>query len=345
MNVYRNIDRQKLQFDFLVFRSPREYYEDEIERMGGRVFHVPIMEGSNLLHRKRMLKKFFAEHSEYVAVHGHMAALGADYLRAARDFGIQTRISHSHIADFEKTPRNYIKQAFQRNFGAYATERLACSEAAGEFMYPGSDFEVVNNGIDIGKFAFDEGRRRAFREKLGVAEDTLLLGHVGRFEYMKNHEFLIDAFAETAKRNSTAVLLLAGDGALRDETEQKVNRLGLRDRVVFLGVIEDMPSFYDGIDCFVMPSRSEGLPFSAVEAQCSGLPCVLSTGITRETALTDLVVFLDLSSGAEVWAKALNSVDRNAQRKTSAQKAKEAGFDIEDVVEKLVSIYLKDIND
>lgn len=343
MNVYRNIDRTQMQFDFLVFHDEREYYEDEIEGLGGRVYHVPIMEGANLMRRKRMLDAFFDEHHEYAAVHCHMAALGRDVLRSAAEHGIERRFSHSHIADFERTPRNIVKQAFQRGFGECATKRLACSRTAGEFMYPGKDFDVVNNGIDVVKFAFDAARRDAFRASHGFSESDRLVGHVGRFELMKNHGFLIDTFAVLARSDEHAHLLLAGDGSLRQDVEKKANDLGLAGRVRFLGLLDDMPSFYDGIDCFVMPSLFEGLPFSAIEAQCSGLPCMLSDRITDEVAITDLVEYLPLEAGAEVWADGIeHALGRKGRvREGYAGAVADEGFDIKAVAADLTELYVR----
>ena len=342
MNVYRNIDREQVQFDFLVFHDPREYYEDEIEGLGGRIYHVPVMDGLNLMRRRRMLDAFFDEHHDYAAVHCHMAALGRDVLRSAAEHGIERRFSHSHIADFERTPRNIVKQAFQKGFGDYATRRLACSKTAGEFMYPGKDFEVVNNGIDVGKFAFDATRRSAFRVRHGFSGEDRLVGHVGRFELMKNHDFLIDAFAALARVDECAYLVLAGDGSLRGDIEKKVKSMGLSGRVRFLGLLDDMPSFYDGVDCFVMPSLFEGLPFSAVEAQCSGLPCVLSDRITQEVAITDLVEYLSLEAGAEAWAEGLESAFGRVPEERSgfAELAIDKGYDIKGTVDQLTALYI-----
>lgn len=341
MNVYRNIDRTQVQFDFLVFHASREYYEDEIESLGGHVHHVPIMEGANLLRRKRMLDAFFDEHHDYAAVHCHMAALGRDVLRSAARHGIGRLFSHSHIADFERTPRNIVKQAFQKGFGEYATKRLACSRTAGEFMYPGKDFEVVNNGIDVARFAFDAARRGAFRGSYGFSEEDMLVGHVGRFELVKNHGFLIDAFAVLARIEVHAHLVLAGDGSLREDVENRARDLGLSERVHFLGLLDDMPSFYDGIDCFAMPSLSEGLPFSAVEAQCSGLSCVLSDRITNEVAITDLVEYLPLEAGAEAWADCIERALGCASfaREGYAEVVAAAGFDVKAVADYLECFY------
>lgn len=343
MNVYRSIDRSRLQFDFLVFHTAREFYEDEIERLGGRVYHVPIMEGINLLRRKSMIDGFFDAHHDYVAVHGHMAALGNDYLRSAEEHGIERRISHSHIADFERTPRNIVKQAFQRGFGRHATVRLACSKAAGEFMYSGQSFEVVNNGINVARFAFDASRRLRFRDDLGLSSSAKLVGHVGRFELMKNHDFLVNAFAVIAHRCEDMFLVLAGDGSLRADIEKRVRKLGLTGRVLFLGVINDMPGFYDAMDCFVMPSRFEGLPFSAVEAQCSGLPCILSDRITDEVAITDLVDYLPLESGPNAWADAIMHALEcvGIKREMYPKAVEDAGFSLNNTVTKLMDLYLR----
>lgn len=342
MNVYRNICRTQVQFDFLVFHTPREYYEDEVESLGGHVYHVPIMEGANLLRRKRMLDAFFDEHHDYAAVHCHMAALGRDVLRSAGEHGVGRLFSHSHIADFERTPRNIVKQAFQKGFGEYATKRLACSRTAGEFMYPGKDFEVVNNGIDVARFAFDAARRDAFRGLYGFSEEDILVGHVGRFELMKNHAFLIDAFAALARIDEHAFLVLAGDGSLRENVERRAGDLGLSERVCFLGLLDDMPSFYDGVDCFAMPSLFEGLPFSAVEAQCSGLPCVLSDRITDEVAITDLVEYLPLEAGAEAWADCIERAlgYSSGMRKGYAGVVADEGFDIHGTVAQLAALYM-----
>ena len=342
MNVYRNIDRKQVQFDFLVFHEGREYYEDEIERLGGHVYHVPVMDGVNFLKRKKMIDAFFDGHHDYVAVHGHMAALGEVYLRSAAEHGIERRFSHSHIADFERTPRNMVKHVFQMGFGKYATRRLACSKVAGEYMYSGKHFDVVNNCIDVGRFAFNRARRDVFREGLGLPADAKLVGHVGRFELMKNHAFLIDLFAELARMDEAACLVLAGDGSLRSEIEKKVHDASLDNRVRFLGLIDDMPSFYDGVDLFTMPSLFEGLPFSAVEAQCSGLSCVLSDRITQEVALTDLVEYLPLEAEAKAWAEAIESaLGRPVEERWAfAALVADEGYDIKHTVAQLVDLYI-----
>lgn len=340
MNVYRNINRERVQFDFLTFRSPREFYEDEIERLGGRIYHVPIMEGMNFLRRRSMLDSFFAEHSSYCAIHGHMAALGGDYLAAAERAGIQRRFSHSHIADFERNPRGYLKHAFERGFGDHATHRLACSTSAGKYMYGDAPFVVVNNGIDIERFSFSPSSRASFRASIGASEREPLIGHVGRFELMKNHDFLIEIFASMVRNGLPGRLVLAGDGSLRRKMEEKVSLLGIDDRVVFLGVIEDMPSFYSGIDVFVMPSLFEGLPFSVIEAQCSGLPCVLSDTISSECKVAKDVQFLPLSAGDDAWGASVKRFLQVAKdNRDGSSFVRAAGYDIADVARVLEGLY------
>lgn len=341
MNIYRHIDRSQVQFDFLVFHSAKEFYEDEIESLGGNVYHVPVMEKANLLRQNRLLNEFFDEHKEYAVVHGHMAALGKSYFKAAKDHGVPCLFSHSHIADFENTPRGLVKHCFQRGFGEYATERFACSEAAGKYMYPGKTFQILKNGIDTELFSFKESRRKAFRKRLGVGESDLLIGHVGRFEYMKNHEFLIELFSKVYIGDRNAKLVLAGEGSLFNRIKTQVKKYGIANRVLFLGVVEDMPSFYDAIDVFVMPSRFEGFPFAVVEAQCSGVPCVLSSDITVECAITDLPVFIALDEGVAAWKGAINdALERNGERTAYSQTVKTAGYDILDATHRLMNLYL-----
>lgn len=342
MNVYRNIDRKEYQFDFLVFHSSREYYEDEIESMGGRIFHVPIMDGCNFLFRRPMLDKFFSDHSCYDAVHCHMAALGGECLASAERHGIKIRLSHSHIADYERNSRGRLKRLFEKGFGSHATTRLACSMAAGQYMYGGSPFLVVKNGIDTDRFVFNKKKRSMFRASLGVAEDECLVGHVGRFELMKNHAFLIEIFASMIRSGFHGRLVLAGDGSLREGIEERAHTLGIDSSVVFLGVIDDMPSFYSGVDIFVMPSLFEGLPYSAIEAQCSGLPCVLSDSISSECKVSDAVTFLPLDAGAERWAEsiALKTLDSKLDARDNAVASIiETGYDIKEVASLLESQY------
>lgn len=340
MNVYRNIDRERFQFDFLVFRSPREYYEDEIESLGGHVYRVPIMEGANVLRRRSMLDSFFAEHYDYDAVHCHMEALGNDCLASAEKHGIECRLSHSHIADFDHNPRGLIKRILGRRFGDHATDRFACSEWAGRYMYGEKSFAVIKNGIDTVRFAYDLTKRISFRSRIGATEQECLLGHVGRFELVKNHEFLIDTFAALVGCGFKGRLVLAGDGSLRESMENHAKDVGVGNRVVFLGAFDDMSSFYSGIDLFVMPSLSEGLPFSAIEAQCAGVPCVLSNAISEECRVAGNVGFLSLGLGAEAWAKTLASMLSGTDARSDGSAAvRTAGYDIKDVAAQLEAYY------
>ena len=342
MNVYRNIDRERFDFDFLVFHSEREFYEDEIEALGGHVYHVPIMEGANIFRRRSMLDDFFANHATYEAVHCHMAALGGDCLAAAGRAGVQIRLAHSHVANYEHNPRGYLKRLFEKGFGNHATTLLACSEWAGRYMFGNAPFTVVNNGIDIGKFAFAPANRKAFRDSIGASESELLIGHAGRFQLMKNQAFLLEVFSEMVRSGFLGRLIFAGDGLLRKEVEGRVRELGLTNRVIFLGAIEDMPSFYSGIDLFVMPSLSEGLPFSAIEAQCSGLPCVLSDAISPECKISDGVLFLSVDAGLKQWAELTTAAVSESSidtRDKGFTVVREAGYGITDVVNSLQKIY------
>lgn len=337
MNVYRNIDHNRFQFDFLVFHSEREYYEEEITRFGGNVYHVPVMEGMNFLNRKKMIDDFFKSHHNYDAVHCHMEALGNECLSAAEKFGIPCRISHSHIASFEHNLRGCAKRLFGLNFGKHATLRLACSTLAGQYMYGKKSFVVLKNGIDANRFCFDEEKRALFRKENHLSEEEYVIGHVGRFELMKNHRFLIDVFSKMLSQGFSGKLVLAGDGSLRSEVERQVHSLGIDQSVVFLGVIDNMDSFYSGIDIFVMPSLFEGLPFSAIEAQCAGLPCVLANTISEECKLSSHVQYLPLDAGGQTWATEIMKIRKN--RYDGISLIRSSGYDIHDVVSVLEMYY------
>jgi glycosyltransferase involved in cell wall biosynthesis len=287
-----------------------------------------------------MIDAFFAEHNDYVAVHGHMAALGRDYLAAAERVGIPNRFSHSHIADFERNPRGYLKRIFEKGFGIHSTKRFACSRWAGKYMYGNKPFIVINNGIDTAYFAYDSIGRAKFRTSLSITDDEPLVGNVGRLELMKNQEFLIDVFAAMVHKGFPGKLVLAGDGSLRTKIENRVRLKGVSNRVILLGVYEDMPSFYAGIDLFIMTSIFEGLPFSAIEAQCSGLPCVLSDSISTECKVTNNVNFESLDSDANLWADlVITMLEASTPREDASLAVSNAGYDIKDTVRLLQEYY------
>lgn len=304
MNYYRNIDREKIQFDFLVHRQERSDYDDEIESLGGRIFRAPRLYPQNYPAYFAYMKKFFREHPEYKIVHSHIDAMSYLPLLAAKKANVPVRIAHSHSASADFDAKYPMKQLFRLGLGTVATHYLACGQAAGTFLFRGKDFQIISNAVDADAFQYIEAVRCAKRQEMGLA-DELVLGHVGRFTSVKNHEYLLDVFSQVLRMKPDSVLLLVGTGELEQKIRNMVERRGLSDHVRFLGNRSDVNDLYQSMDVFVMPSLYEGLPLVGVEAQFAGLPCVFSDSISREVQFTKKCCFLGLDQGTEVWAKSV----------------------------------------
>ena len=334
MNYYRNIDRTKVQFDFFALEGSSIPQREEIERLGGRVYIVP--QYTHLVQYEREIQRIFRE-NDYKIVHSHMNTLGVFSLYGAKKAGIPNRVLHNHsTAGKGETKKNIIKYILRPFAQIFPTELCACSRFAGEWIYgKNSDFRVFNNAIDLDKFLYDPQKRAAICKELGI-ENRKVIGHIGRFCYQKNHDLLIDIFAEVSKKEENALLLLIGEGELEQTIRTKVHTLGLDDQVLFLGKRADAYRYYQAMDLFLLPSRYEGLPVVGVEAQASGLPCVFSSAVTPEAKLLTTTVFVDGDVQQYVHAvlKGLN-----AERKDTSEEMRQAGFDISVEAGKLTEFY------
>lgn len=338
MNVFRNIDREKVQFDFLVHRSFRASYDDEIETLGGRIYRLPKLNPFSLRYRQA-LDRFFREHPEYRIVHCHQDCLSAIPLAAAQRAGIPVRIAHSHTSSQDNNLKYLVKRFYMTKIPTVSTHFFACSKKAGKWMFPGQQVTVINNGIETERFAFSSETRREVRKALGIC-DELVLGHVGSFVPTKNHSFLLDVFKKVQEKRPDAKLVFVGNGPREMEVRQKTYALGLKDSVHFLGLRTDVNRLYQAMDVFVMPSVYEGLGIAAVEAQASGLRCVLSDTIPSECQLTGNVKFMSLSNDPEAWAEeVLRKSDRS--RMGCADIVLEAGYDIKNTAIWLQNFYLE----
>jgi len=301
MNYYRRMDRERVQFDFLTHRQFRADYDAEIEALGGKIYHLPRLVPWSVSYR-RALDDFFRTHPEYRIVHVHQDCLSGVILKAAKKYGVPVRLAHSHNSSQDLNLRYLIKMFYMRQIPRYATQLFACGKKAGDWMFRGAPYRVLNNAIDANNYAFDLGQRRQIRESLGIPEGTFVVGHVGRFHPQKNHTFLLDVFRELQKKTN-AVLLLVGNGDLRSDMEKKAAELHIADRVIFTGVRNDVPYLMQAMDCFVFPSLYEGLPVTMIEAQASGLPCVVSNAVPMECDVTGLVTYVSLKEETSVWAE------------------------------------------
>lgn len=307
MNYYRQMDRHKIQFDFMVHRDTPGCYDEEIIQLGGRIFYMPPIKPGNYRKYFRLLDQFFKTNSEYKVVHSHINENSSFVLRAAKRAGIPGRIAHSHLSDLGLDIKLPFRLYAKHKMKGIPSDFFACSRNAGKWLFGGgiaepNEITVLNNAVNVQKFAFTQINRQVTRQSLGLSSE-LVIGHIGRFEKQKNHKYLIDIFYELQKKQPNSVLLLVGEGYMKRSIEKKVKRLGLVDKVRFLGVREDIPHLMHAMDLFLFPSLFEGLPVVLVEAQTAGLPCLVSNSITKESDITGAVAFMSLEENPEKWGE------------------------------------------
>lgn len=349
MNVYRNIDREKVQFDFLCHYGREASFNDEIRAMGGRIYEMPAIRDETHVYYWKVfeyvfaLKKFFKEHKEYKVIHGQMTNTAAIYMPIAKKYGVTTRIAHSHNSHGKVGLLGLVTDILKRPVFKYATDLFACSDTAARYFYPKSYIDagrvkIVPNAVDAEKFRFKPEIRKKMREQFGV-RDKLVIGCVGRFRTEKNQVFLLEVLREALKINKDAVLLFAGDGPLEDNVKAKAQELGLESKTLFLGMRDDVNLVMQAMDVLAMPSLFEGLPVTGIEAQASGLHIVASTGVTEEMNAIGMVEFMSLDESARAWAEKLLSAG-NSKRQDTFEMMKKAGYDIETLAPWLQNFYI-----
>jgi glycosyltransferase involved in cell wall biosynthesis len=333
MNVYRNIDRTQVQFDFLLHKEQGNTYAQEIENMGGHMFFVPAR-NQGLFKNRKALDAFFKSHPEYRVVHQHESSLSyIEPLIAASNNGVPVRVIHSHST---RMGNNMIHKLLHYiNAGRIdkiATHYVACGDLAGKWFYGHSrvkdNFKVVINGIKLKDFEFNAEVRKEMRESLDLGDSTVFC-HIGRFDWVKNHTFLIDIFNEIVKILPNSKLVLVGNGVLMDEVKEKVNRLNLADKVIFLGLRSDINRIVQAVDSILLPSIYEGFPVTAIEAQAAGLPFVMSDTVSKEALIKNNSLALSLNVSPHDWAmKCCNNIERIPNNSIMFDK----GFDINKTV-------------
>ena len=337
MNYYRNIDRSKVQFDFLTHVDIHQDFEEEIAALGGKLYRLPRLNPLSISYRK-VLNAFFREHPEYRIVHSHLNCMSAVPLKAAKQCGVPVRIAHSHTSSVVRNLKMVLKYLYRPLIPHYATALFACGKKSGDWMFRGAPYTVVQNAIDARKYRFDRDVSLRMRRELGLG-DHFVVGHVGQFRVEKNHLFLIDVFAEVLKHHPNSRLVLVGKGPLMEPAMQRADALGIREKILFLGARADIPELMQTMDVFVLPSLYEGLPVTMVEAQAAGIPCVISDGVPLECVLTDAVEQLTLSTPPLHWAKTILR-NRELQRADRLDTIITAGFDIRTNVAWLENYYL-----
>lgn len=346
MNVYRHIDRSKVQFDFMVHRPYEAFHDKEILELGGKIYRTP--EFNPAPHKYKAFKEgvmqVYREHPEYKVLHAH-ADLKGWPLKFAAECGVPTRIAHSHSS---KTTLN-LKYFFFRYehlwIKKYCTDMFMCSTPAGNWTYgkkavAENRVKFIKNGVETSRFQFDESARADVRAELGLG-DKIVFGHIGRLSQAKNHKFLLDVFNEIHKKNKNTVLLVVGDGELAESCKAYASQLEHGDSVKFLGVRRDVPRILQAMDLFIFPSLWEGLPLTVVEAQTSGLPVLMSDVITPEVIITKGLKTCPLKDGAEKWADTALDMVANHKRHDCRQEVIDAGFDIQSTADYLQEFYIQ----
>ena len=343
INYYRNIDKNKVQLDFICDEDSTNIPYEEIEKMGGKVIIIPSYSKPFKYHKE--LKKVLKE-GNYKIIHSNINTLSVFSLFAAKCAGVPVRIAHSHSTTNKKEKKkNLMKQVLRPFSKVFATDYMCCSELAGRWLFGNKEYDkgnvyLLNNAIDLDKFKYNESLRKTKRKELGIKDDTLVIGHIGRFVAQKNHDFLIDIFNEIHKKNNNSILLLAGQGPLMEDIKNKVKELNLEDSVKFLGQRNDANELYQAFDVFLLPSLYEGLPVVGVEAQAAGLLCYLSDDMTKETKVLDITKFMSLNNTPEEWADNILDDVKKYKRIDTSKEMTAKNFNIKEEAKKLEEYYL-----
>lgn len=332
MNYYRHIDKSKIQFDFICDDDSTNIPYEEIEKLGGKVILIPPYQKLFKYHKelKRVLKE-----GNYKIVHSHINTLSVFSLFAAKCAKVPVRIAHSHSTTNKKEKKkNLMKQVLKPFSKLFATDYMCCSELAGRWLFGDKLYDegkiyLLNNAIDLQKFEYNEKIREEVRKELNIDEETFVIGHIGRFVEQKNHSFLIDIFDELQKQRPNSILMLVGQGPLQDAIKAKVEQLGLKNKVLFLGQRNDATRLYQAMDVFVLPSLYEGLPVVGVEAQAAGLLCIFSDDMTKETKVLDSTKFISLAERRKEWSNIIQEQFMTYQRKNTAEELIKNRFSIE----------------
>ncbi len=339
MNYYRHIDRSKVQFDFLVDADSTRVPEEEIKALGGRVFRIPPYQHP-LRYRKELVRLFHEEH--WPIVHSHINTLSVFPLSAAKKAGVPVRIAHSHSTMGKgELAKNLMKLALRPLSNLYPTERFACSEYAGKWLFGrNADFTVIPNAIELEKFRFDPIIRQETRRELDIADDMFLVGHVGRFMPQKNQAFLVDVLAELLPQKPDTMLAFVGDGPDRPDVQQHAQALGISDHILFLGQRTDVNHLYQAFDAFCLPSRYEGLGMVAIEAQVAGCPCVLSDQVPHEADISGKTSFISLENKSSWISTVLNISSQTANRQIETSNTCAEKYDISASANRLTFLYV-----
>jgi glycosyltransferase involved in cell wall biosynthesis len=351
MNLYRKIDKSKFQFDFLVTRDEAGVFDEEIKKLGGKIHRIPSVRKEGLFEFIKNIDKFFINHKEYKIVHCHMNTWSGLFLNIAKRHNVPIRIAQSHSAQqgvknsslkgiiensFKKIMRSFIKEG--------ANHFWAVGEEAGAWLYgekiAQTKMKIFPNAKDLEIYKYDPNVREELRKELGIPTDTFLIGHVGSFSPVKNHIFLLKVINYLRGTGKAYKLCLVGDGPLKSEIEKSVSNMQLKDKVIFLGLRNDVNKLMSVFDVLMLPSVFEGMPNVVIEAQAASLPCIVSNTITREVDMgMELVDFISLDKSLKNWSESLDSIHIHNHRSINTDKIHKNGYDINTQIKWLEHFY------
>ena len=345
MNVYRSADRTKYKFVFLCDTNRKGDYDDEIIELGGEIYHLTERINNHGIKRYReeisLLKNWLLNNKDKydcVHLHTHHALDVWAHLEACRQAKVKNVFIHSHNTSGKNVHLHKIARAINNTF--YSFNKLACSEAAGDWLFgkrERKNVTVIYNGIDVNEFKYSESNREKIRNEFNLGYKTVL-GHVGRFSEQKNHTFLLDVFSKYHKTNPDSVLMLVGKGELENEIKEKIKTLGIGDSVIFTGIREDVGALLSAFDVFVFPSLYEGLGVVLIEAQFNGLPIITNSNISKESIISDNAFLLPIDS-IDPWVSCIEKHSGNRTNNIDYNK-----FDVSRTSKQILDIYDRIVN-
>ena len=334
MQYIRNLDTEEYSFAIFTDEIDPQFFPD-LEKYKVQIIQSKMRRKNQFAYFKELLQLFRNQHFDILHAHGNSATIAVELI-AAKQCGVPMRIAHSHNTTCD---HKIIDKLLRPAFYASYTHGIGCGVEAGKWLFKDRCHVVIKNGVDLDRFKFDMEQRIRIRREIGIESDVVI-GHIGRFTDQKNHIFLLDVFRTYLKRNPDAILLLVGNGPLKEKTKETAREMGISDKVIFYGTTPNTAAIYSAIDYFVFPSKYEGVPLTLVEAQANGLGCLISDKVSREVIITSLIDTLPLES-VDDWAyKIPQQIVRKTETSNEAiEKLRQYGFDVEGVIEDIDSLY------
>lgn len=344
MNVFRNINRERFNFVFLCFGDKKFDYEEEVALLGGKIIRVAHIKDIGTIKYIARIKNVIARENIDI-VHAHTYYNSMFSMIAAKLSGVKVRITHSHFTESGPS-QSVLKKIYNKVaeiiIRKYSTNYLACGDEAGKSLFPKNKFTIVHNGIILEDYYLNINSRTSLRQSLNISQDSIVIGHVGRFDQQKNHKFLIEVFEEYLKLNPNSYLMLIGAGMLEEKIRSQVKKMGIQKNILFLGKRSDVNKLYNAMDIFLLPSLYEGLPVTLIETQANGLASLVSNTIDKSVKLTPCVQFAPLNQSPKQWAKQVTKM--KLDHINTKEIMESSNYNIAQNVNKIEHLYMNMLN-